>query len=171
MGCHFLLQTIFPAQGSNPGLPHCRQTLYCLSCPEQVASLCPMIKEADSEPSSPHIALLGRKAGQAGALFLLWSPAFQRRRAGVLGKTPRLRGAQAGLGPSGGRHSGPRRCHLLPRDGAPTLVSLLLVSIFRKNLFRSSQSKCRLDLGFVIYEADFIPCLKLCVTVLQTELF
>ena len=114
MGCHFLLQTIFPAQESNPGLPHCRQTLYCLSRPEQVASLCPMIKDADSEPSSPHTALLGRKAGQAGALFLLWSPAFQRRRAGVLGRTPRLRGAQAGLRPSGGRHSGPRRCRPLP---------------------------------------------------------
>ena len=27
MGCHFLLQRIFPTQGSNPGLPHCRQTL------------------------------------------------------------------------------------------------------------------------------------------------
>ena len=26
-GCHFLLQEIFPTQGSNPGLPHCRQTL------------------------------------------------------------------------------------------------------------------------------------------------
>ena len=31
VGCHFLLQEIFPTQGSNPGLPHCRQTLYCLS--------------------------------------------------------------------------------------------------------------------------------------------
>ena len=31
MGCHFLLQRIFPTQGSNPGLPHCRQTLYRLS--------------------------------------------------------------------------------------------------------------------------------------------
>ena len=31
MGCHFLLQRIFPTLGSNPGLPHCRQTLYCLS--------------------------------------------------------------------------------------------------------------------------------------------
>ena len=26
--CHFLLQEIFPTQGLNPGLPHCRQTLY-----------------------------------------------------------------------------------------------------------------------------------------------
>ena len=24
VGCHFLLQGIFPTQGSNPGLPHCR---------------------------------------------------------------------------------------------------------------------------------------------------
>ena len=29
--CHALLQGIFPTQGSNPGLPHCRQILYCLS--------------------------------------------------------------------------------------------------------------------------------------------
>ena len=26
-----LLQGLFPTQGSNPGLPHCRQILYCLS--------------------------------------------------------------------------------------------------------------------------------------------
>ena len=31
VGCHFLLQGIFPAQGSNLGLPHCRQMLYHLS--------------------------------------------------------------------------------------------------------------------------------------------
>ena len=31
MGCHFLLHGIFPTQGSNPGLPHHRQTLYHLS--------------------------------------------------------------------------------------------------------------------------------------------
>ena len=29
--CHFLLQGIFPTQGSNPGLPHHRQLLYRLS--------------------------------------------------------------------------------------------------------------------------------------------
>ena len=29
--CHFLLQGIFPSQGSNPGFPHCRQMLYPLS--------------------------------------------------------------------------------------------------------------------------------------------
>ena len=31
VGCHFLLQEIFPTQGLNPGLPHCRQMLYRLS--------------------------------------------------------------------------------------------------------------------------------------------
>ena len=31
VGCHFLLQGIFPTQGLNPGLPICRQMLYCLS--------------------------------------------------------------------------------------------------------------------------------------------
>ena len=31
VGCHALLHGIFPTQGSNPGLPHCRQILYHLS--------------------------------------------------------------------------------------------------------------------------------------------
>ena len=31
VGCHALLQGIFPTQGSNPGLLHCRQIFYHLS--------------------------------------------------------------------------------------------------------------------------------------------
>ena len=31
LGCHVLLQGIFPTQGSNPGLLHCRQIIYGLS--------------------------------------------------------------------------------------------------------------------------------------------
>ena len=31
VGCYFLLKGIFLTQGLNPGLPHCRQTLYGLS--------------------------------------------------------------------------------------------------------------------------------------------
>ena len=31
VGYHSLLQGIFPTQGPNPGLPHCRWSLYCLS--------------------------------------------------------------------------------------------------------------------------------------------
>ena len=30
-GCQALLQGILPTQGLNPGLPHCRRILYCLS--------------------------------------------------------------------------------------------------------------------------------------------
>ena len=30
VGCHFLLQEIFPTQGLNLGLLHCRQTVYRL---------------------------------------------------------------------------------------------------------------------------------------------
>ena len=43
VGCHFLLQRIFPTQGSNPGLPHCRQTLYRLSHQGNVISLLSLI--------------------------------------------------------------------------------------------------------------------------------
>ena len=31
VGCHVLLQGMFPTKGPNPGLPHCRQILYWLS--------------------------------------------------------------------------------------------------------------------------------------------
>ena len=34
MGSPTLLQGIFPTQGSNPGLPHCRQILYQLATRE-----------------------------------------------------------------------------------------------------------------------------------------
>ena len=33
VGCHALLQGIFPTQGLNPGLLHCRQIFYSLSHP------------------------------------------------------------------------------------------------------------------------------------------
>ena len=36
MGCHFLLQGIFPTQELNPGLLHCRQILYQLSYDESL---------------------------------------------------------------------------------------------------------------------------------------
>ena len=47
MGSHSLLQGIFPTQGSNPGLPHCRQTLYQLSRKES-----PRILECVAYPFS-----------------------------------------------------------------------------------------------------------------------
>ena len=36
VGSLSLLQGIFPTQGSNPGLPHCRQILYQLSYQESI---------------------------------------------------------------------------------------------------------------------------------------
>ena len=38
--CHFLLQGIFPTQGSNSGLPHCRQILYQLSLQGSLYVVC-----------------------------------------------------------------------------------------------------------------------------------
>ena len=46
VGCHFLLQGIFPTQGLNPGLLYCRQTLYCLSHQESPLK---MLKRTESE--------------------------------------------------------------------------------------------------------------------------
>ena len=45
MDCHFLLQEIFLTQGSNPGLLHCRQTLYRLS--HQGSDLYSILKSRD----------------------------------------------------------------------------------------------------------------------------
>ena len=41
VGCHALLQGIFPSQGSNPGLLHCRRILYQLSHKESWYLTCP----------------------------------------------------------------------------------------------------------------------------------
>ena len=40
VGCHSLLQGIFPTQGSNPSLLHCRQILYHLSYPGSKYFIC-----------------------------------------------------------------------------------------------------------------------------------
>ena len=45
MGSHSLLQGIFPTEGLNPGFPHCRWILYCLSHQES-----PIILELGSLP-------------------------------------------------------------------------------------------------------------------------
>ena len=53
MGCHFLLQEIFPTQGLNPSLLHCRQALYCLS--HQGKSKCMLSTVCGSLlPKGPH---------------------------------------------------------------------------------------------------------------------
>ena len=58
MDCHALLQGIFPTQGLNPGLLHCRQNLYCLSYQrnpvvmESREQLCSMRISTDSDSFS-----------------------------------------------------------------------------------------------------------------------
>ena len=46
MGCHALLKGIFPTQGLNLGLLHCRQIFYCLNqqgSEVKVAQSCPTL--------------------------------------------------------------------------------------------------------------------------------
>ena len=58
VGCHALLQGIFLTQGLNPGLPHCKQTLYPLSDQGslKIAQLCP-------NSFQPHGILPSQNAG------------------------------------------------------------------------------------------------------------
>ena len=80
VGCHFLLQRIFSTEGSNPGLPHCRQMLHCLShqgshilskhphyCLEQTCSV--FLWESIG---------LGKDDLQGPVLFQNWFPVFLR---------------------------------------------------------------------------------------------
>ena len=54
VGCYFLLQETFLNQGSNPGLQHCRQILYCLSqCPHSQWH-----KEANSDVLNPRSVVI-----------------------------------------------------------------------------------------------------------------
>ena len=52
VGCHCLLQGLFPTQGSNRGLPHCRQTLYRLSSDVLMAA-----KQGTDRPARPQFKL------------------------------------------------------------------------------------------------------------------
>ena len=56
MGCHFLLQEIFPTQESNPGLLHCSQILYWLSYHE--AHLWLMVESIMEKAMAPHSSTL-----------------------------------------------------------------------------------------------------------------
>ena len=63
VGCHMLLQGIFPTQGLNPGLPHCRQTLY-----------------HPSHQGSPWVWANSRRYGRTGKPGMLQSTGLQRVR-------------------------------------------------------------------------------------------
>ena len=64
MGSLFLLQGIFPSQGSNPGLPHCGRILYQLShegSPRVLEWVAPLVVEAD-----PGIKLVEQELNRTG---------------------------------------------------------------------------------------------------------
>ena len=57
VGFHSFLQGIFPTQGSNPGLPHCRQILYQLSHKESPRNLWDNVNYS-------HICVIGVQEGK-----------------------------------------------------------------------------------------------------------
>ena len=72
VGCHFLLQGIFPTQGSNPSLPHCRQVLYRLSHQGSPSQLLKWVAYPFSRgPSQPRIRT--RISCIAGRFFTSWA--------------------------------------------------------------------------------------------------
>ena len=70
VGCHAVLQGIFPTQGSNPGLLHCRQILYHLSHQGS-----PRILEWVTYPFSRDLASITSHIHNR-VLFLLWFHPF-----------------------------------------------------------------------------------------------
>ena len=67
VGCHFLLQGIFLTQGSNPGLLHCRQTLYPLSHHKMSQSTgSPRVRQDSSQ--APLVKNLPANAGDLGSI-------------------------------------------------------------------------------------------------------
>ena len=71
MGCHALLQGIFPTQGSNPALPNFRWILYQLS-----QQGCPRILEWVAYPLSRRSSWPGNQTGVfciAAGFFTIWA--------------------------------------------------------------------------------------------------
>ena len=64
MSCRFLLQGIFPTQGSNLGLLHCRQTLYHLS--HQGSLQCILVDHIGKKISPSHGDLKEKKKKKKG---------------------------------------------------------------------------------------------------------
>ena len=85
VGCHFLLQGIFPTQGLNPGLPHCRQTLYHLNHQGSPGSTRQSSKPAWEEGHSlraDHWSLRACENLRAGEQYMLRSRASYRGHGG-----------------------------------------------------------------------------------------
>ena len=66
VGCHALLQGIFPTQGSNPGVPHCRRILYCLN--HQGSPRIPTREAQEFPPGKPQEYWSGQPIPSPGEL-------------------------------------------------------------------------------------------------------
>ena len=77
VGCHFLLQGIFPTQGLNPGLPYYRHTLYGLSHQGRQTLRSPLRSSANTtvSPSQPHKEVWSSGLSQCPislSIFISW---------------------------------------------------------------------------------------------------
>ena len=108
VGCHFLLQGIFPTQGLNPGLLHCRQILYHLShqkryCKETSSQVPGLLSRATSQHSGEHwllalgCCLVIRKMGSSRGCRSEGTPTSRCR---LIGRRPLLMGSPRELAPS-----------------------------------------------------------------------
>ena len=99
VGCHFLLQRIFPIQGSNPHLLcllHCRRVLYQLSHRGSPQNLCDELNKY----------WLGRKDREDPAHFVSESPWSPLLRVLRQGSTPPPASSQLPVGEGGMRGPG-----------------------------------------------------------------
>ena len=72
VGCHFLLQGIFPTQGLNLGLLHCRQMLYHLSHQGSPCNVCNLPQIIFLSSSWDFLAYLGRKSFSQHKCSFFW---------------------------------------------------------------------------------------------------
>ena len=123
VGCHSLLQGIFSTQGSKPGLPHCRQSLYHLNhqgspCyshtqrqtqPEQSPELPPDLR-AGAQSLRTQSQCLTPSAGNRNRIHLFWDLDTESGRALL---------PPFSSGSGGGRRAGVEEGHRLggPRSG------------------------------------------------------
>ena len=167
MGCHFLLPGIFPTQGWNPGLPHCRRILYRLSHQGSRKQIFINIKNKTISEKSltiqkptpdtrPHFRCVGsgrRRPAQrkAGRRENTTSRAGRRQDAqpGAAGAPCHSPGARAGPTPG---HAGSLwetglAARVPPRPSTPVIEGVLLAEIPKMLLLLFSQGAEQLALA------------------------
>ena len=87
--CHLLLQGIFPTQGSNPGLPHRRQTCYRLSHQGTTGSEAQAIDFDQNKTALTRVQLFKDFRGTGPWHLLPWVSARNQGEVGGRGPGPR----------------------------------------------------------------------------------